>query len=726
MPTTSDKADIVINNSFRYALKYNHEYLTTEHLMYGILSDEPINEYLKKFGIDIDEIVSALSTYIENDLNEIIKKDISKPKKTLTIDRIFQRAFAQALVNNKTEIDCLDILCSILHESNSPSVYFANIHGLDKEVLNDIIENRQVEEKNEKSVELLENFCEEITEKIDEKINYCLCREHELNEIIVTLSRLNKSNVMIVGESGVGKTTLIWGIAEQIVKKKVKELENYKIYSLNTSKLIAGTRFRGDLEERINLLGTALSNIDNVIVFVDEIHTLGTSNSENGMDIFTMLKPMLESNNKIIGSTTNQEYRKYIENDKGFTRRFSLIKINEPNPDQCFTIIKNTIKKYESYHNNIGVGNDVIKSTIKLTKHWIKNKYLPDSAFDIIDKSLSRKKINNDFTILSDFNIRNEISKSLHIPLENITSNNKENTNYEYISDKVSKQVFGQSDIIVKISKFFAISKMGLKDPSKPIGNFLLIGPTGVGKTEVVKAFSQVLSMKLVRFDMSEYQEKHSVSKLIGSPPGYVGFNDGESGSGLLVNKIEENPNSIILFDEIEKAHPDITTVLLQLLDEGTLTNSTGKSVDARNCAIFMTSNLGIKEQENNTIGFGSIETNHIIKEVNKYFSPEFRNRLDEILHFNYLNKDQLIRIIDKFIGEINTLLLEKNLTIMLDPTAVEYFIKEGYNKKMGARPMKRIINKIIKENLIGIISKGYKDCTIHFYYKDNQIQYKI
>src|SRR6056300_1115334 len=534
MPTTSDKADIVINNSFRYALKYNHEYLTTEHLMYGILSDEPINEYLKKFGIDIDEIVSALSTYIENDLNEIIKKDISKPKKTLTIDRIFQRAFAQALVNNKTEIDCLDILCSILHESNSPSVYFANIHGLDKEVLNDIIENRQVEEKNEKSVELLENFCEEITEKIDEKINYCLCREHELNEIIVTLSRLNKSNVMIVGESGVGKTTLIWGIAEQIVKKKVKELENYKIYSLNTSKLIAGTRFRGDLEERINLLGTALSNIDNVIVFVDEIHTLGTSNSENGMDIFTMLKPMLESNNKIIGSTTNQEYRKYIENDKGFTRRFSLIKINEPNPDQCFTIIKNTIKKYESYHNNIGVGNDVIKSTIKLTKHWIKNKYLPDSAFDIIDKSLSRKKINNDFTILSDFNIRNEISKSLHIPLENITSNNKENTNYEYISDKVSKQVFGQSDIIVKISKFFAISKMGLKDPSKPIGNFLLIGPTGVGKTEVVKAFSQVLSMKLVRFDMSEYQEKHSVSKLIGSPPGYVGFNDGESGSGLL------------------------------------------------------------------------------------------------------------------------------------------------------------------------------------------------
>jgi len=726
MPTTSDKADIIINNSFRYALKYQHEYLTTEHLMYGILTEESILNYLIKFEIDVYEITTALSTYIENDLNDIIKKDISKPKKTLTIDRIFQRAFAQALVNDKTEIDCLDILQSILHETNSPSVYFANIHGLDKEIISDIIYNRLEEEKNEKSVELLENFCEEITEKIDEKINYCLCREHELNEIIVTLSRLNKSNVMIVGESGVGKTTLIWGIAEQIVKKKVKELENYKIYSLNTSKLIAGTRFRGDLEERINLLGTALSNIDNVIVFVDEIHTLGTSNSENGMDIFTMLKPMLESNNKIIGSTTNQEYRKYIENDKGFTRRFSLIKINEPNLDQCFTIIKNTIKKYENYHNNIVVGNDVIKSTIKLTKHWIKNKYLPDSAFDIIDKSLSRKKINNDFTILSDYNIRNEISKSLHIPLENITSNNKENANYEYISDKVNKQVFGQSDMIVKISKFFAISKMGLKDPSKPIGNFLLIGPTGVGKTEVVKAFSQVLSMKLVRFDMSEYQEKHSVSKLIGSPPGYVGFNDGESGSGLLVNKIEENPNSIILFDEIEKAHPDITTVLLQLLDEGTLTNSTGKSVDARNCAIFMTSNLGIKEQENNTIGFGSIETNHIIKEVNKYFSPEFRNRLDEILHFNYLNKDQLIRIIDKFIGEINTLLLEKNLTIMLDPTAVEYFIKEGYNKKMGARPMKRIINKIIKENLIGIISKGYKDCTIHFYYKDNQIQYKI
>jgi len=726
MPTTSDKADIIINNSFRYALKYQHEYLTTEHLMYGILTEESILNYLIKFEIDVYEITTALSTYIENDLNDIIKKDISKPKKTLTIDRIFQRAFAQALVNDKTEIDCLDILQSILHETNSPSVYFANIHGLDKEIISDIIYNRLEEEKNEKSVELLENFCEEITEKIDEKINYCLCREHELNEIIVTLSRLNKSNVMIVGESGVGKTTLIWGIAEQIVKKKVKELENYKIYSLNTSKLIAGTRFRGDLEERINLLGTALSNIDNVIVFVDEIHTLGTSNSENGMDIFTMLKPMLESNNKIIGSTTNQEYRKYIENDKGFTRRFSLIKINEPNLDQCFTIIKNTIKKYENYHNNIVVGNDVIKSTIKLTKHWIKNKYLPDSAFDIIDKSLSRKKINNDFTILSDYNIRNEISKSLHIPLENITSNNKENANYEYISDKVNKQVFGQSDMIVKISKFFAISKMGLKDPSKPIGNFLLIGPTGVGKTEVVKAFSQVLSMKLVRFDMSEYQEKHSVSKLIGSPPGYVGFNDGESGSGLLVNKIEENPNSIILFDEIEKAHPDITTVLLQLLDEGTLTNSTGKSVDARNCAIFMTSNLGIKEQENNTIGFGSIETNHIIKEVNKYFSPEFRNRLDEILHFNYLNKDQLIRIIDKFIGEINTLLIEKNLTIMLDPTAVEYFIKEGYNKKMGARPMKRIINKIIKENLIGIISKGYKDCTIHFYYKDNQIQYKI
>lgn len=726
MPTTSDKADIIINNSFRYALKYQHEYLTTEHLMYGILTDESILNYLLKFQIDVHEIITALSTYIENDLNDIIKKDIGKPKKTLTIDRIFQRAFAQALVNDKTEIDCLDILQSILHETNSPSVYFANIHGLNKEIISDIIDNRLEEEKNIKSVELLENFCDEITSKINTEINYCLSRDYELNEILVTLSRFYKSNVMIVGESGVGKSTLIWGIAEKIVKNQIEELQDYKIYSLNTSKLIAGTRFRGDLEERITLLGTALSNIENVIVYIDEIHTLGNNNNENGMDIFNMLKPMLESNNKLIGSTTNQEYRKYIENDKGFTRRFSIIKINEPNEEQCFNIVKNTINKYENYHNKIKVNDEIIKKTIKLTNHWIKNRFLPDKAFDIIDKSLSRKKINSDFTDLNEYNIRNEVAKYLHVPLENITSQNTEKTSIDFIVKSVGKQVFGQTDVIGKISKYFAISKMGLKDPTKPIGNFLLIGPTGVGKTEVVKAFCDKLNMKLLRFDMSEYQEKHSVSKLIGSPPGYVGFNDGESGSGLLVNKIEENPNSIILFDEIEKAHPDITTVLLQLLDEGNLTNSSGKTVDARNCAIFMTSNLGIKEQENNTIGFGTLEPNKIIKEVNKFFSPEFRNRLDEILHFDYLNKDQLVRIIDKFIGNINKLLEEKKLTVMLDPTAVDYFISNGYNKNMGARPMKRIIDKLIKENLIKIIGEGYKNCTIHFYCKAEKLHYKI
>ena len=728
MPTTSDKADVTINNSFRLAQKYNHEYLTTEHLMYGILSDEHIIEFLAKKDINAKNISEALITYIENDLVDIIKQDVNKPKKTLTIDRIFQRAFAQALVNNKSEVDCFDILASILHENNSPSVYFANSHGLDKDSVKLLIDQQQQDENKEKIQELLDTFCDELVCKIDVNKNYCVSREQELHDMTVTLGRYTKSNVMLVGESGVGKSTLIWGLAEKIAKKLIPSLENYKIYSLNIGKIIAGTRFRGDLEERITMLATAFEHIDqDVIIYLDEIHTLGNSGNDNGMDMLNMLKPMLNERHKIVGSTTNQEFRKYIENDKGFVRRFSVVNIKEPNHNQCFKIVNSTISNYEKYHKEIYIAEPIIDNAIKLSKHWIKNRNLPDSVFDVIDKSMSRKKINYPKDkVLTDADLRYEISQILQIPLENITSKFNNTTDSLQIIDKIKKQVFGQDNAVNKISKYFTINKMGIKDPNKPIGNFLLIGPTGVGKTEVVKSFTSVLGMNLIRFDMSEYQERHSVSKLIGSPPGYVGFNDGQSGSGLLVNKINDNPNSIILFDEIEKAHPDIITVLLQLLDEGTITNSTGKSVDARNCAIFMTSNIGIKDQENNNIGFGHTDLDKINKAVKAFFSPEFRNRLDEIIKFDYLQQNQLEGIVNKFIQNINEILKEQNIKIILDQTVVDYFISKGYSKNMGARPMKRIIDKEVKEKLVEILLNNYTNCNVTFEYKNDQLLYNV
>ena len=728
MPTTSDKADVIINNSFRLAQKYKHEYLTTEHLMYGILSDETIVEFLDQNDIQTKDIVEALITYIENDLTDIIKQDVSKPKKTLTIDRIFQRAFAQALVNNKTEVDCFDILSSILHENTSPSVYFANIHGLDKESIKQIISQQQQDEHLVKIQELLDTFCTELVSKIDTNKMYCVSRDTELHDMTITLGRFNKSNVMLVGEPGVGKSTLIWGLAEKIAKNQIPSLKDYKIYSLNIGKIIAGTRFRGDLEERITMLATAFDNIDqDIIIYIDEIHTLGNSGNDNGMDMLNMLKPMLNEKHKVVGSTTNQEFRKYIENDKGFVRRFSIVNILEPDHNQCFKIVNSTINNYEKYHDDIYIAEPIIDSAINLSKHWIKNRFLPDSVFDVIDKSMSRKKIDNPGDkVLTDNDIRKEISKILQIPVENITSQLHTKFDSSAMISSVKRQVYGQSEAVEKIAKYFTISKMGIKDPNKPIGNFLLIGPTGVGKTEVVKSFSDTLAMKLIRFDMSEYQERHSVSKLIGSPPGYVGFNDGQSGSGLLVNKISENPNSVILFDEIEKAHPDIVTVLLQLLDEGTITNSTGKSVDARNCAIFMTSNLGIREQENSNIGFGHNEPDKINKAVKNFFSPEFRNRLDEIIQFGYLQKEQLTGIVNKFITGINQIIQEKEITVILDPTAVDYFINKGYNKNMGARPMKRVIDKEIKEKLIEVMTQNYNKCNIHFYCQNDQLLYRV
>jgi ATP-dependent Clp protease ATP-binding subunit ClpA len=627
-----------------------------------------------------------------------------------------------------------------MSEKNSFAFYFLTKGGITKEkFVNHFQEVLSSNEEQEQPVaspnqieRVINQFCTNLSLLAKQrKIDPVIGRDEEIENIQLVLARRNKCNVLMVGEPGVGKTAIAEGIARKIFEKKVpKFIQDHQVYTLDISALLAGSKYRGDFEERIKAVLAALEKKGKIILFIDEAHMMqgaGAANQSSN-DLANILKPILTKGViKLIASTTWDEYRKHFEKDRALMRRFQRITIDEPSQEVTIKILKG-IKKYYEKHHNVKITDAAIDQAVKLSIKYMPDKKLPDKAIDILDCASARYKLKDDpetdgvEQIVDLEQVTYELSKMINMPLESVAQ--KESKNLADLEGGLKSVVYGQDSAVSNLLDKIFVAQAGMKLPNKPIGCFLFTGPTGTGKTETAKQLSQKMNMPLLRFDMSEYQEKHSVAKFIGAPPGYVGY---EENAGQLITKLQETPNCILLLDEIEKAHQDVTNVLLQFMDNGFITGSNGKVADGRNCILIMTSNLGARDNESNTIGFGDLgKDGEDDKAVKKFFAPEFRNRLDSIVKFTSLSHKTVCQIVEKFISELNAQVKEKNIEIVATTEAVDWMATKGYDKKMGARPLARLIDNQIKSPLSrrilfgdlkdgGVVTISIKDNDLDF-----------
>jgi ATP-dependent Clp protease ATP-binding subunit ClpA len=707
----------VFENAVNVAQQLDHQYVTIEHLVYSIMHHQPSYELLESAGADANFIKTNLDHYLKNNLKEIVVAGGQKPIKTNSVERVLNRCFTQVLFSGRQRIEIADVIIGVLGEKNSFAFYFLNKGGVTKEKFIKFFQEKflveEVEEEEHKIMtnpnqleKILNQFCTNLSFRAKQrKIDPVIGRDDEIEKILLVLARRNKANVLLVGEPGVGKTAIAEGLAKKIFEKKVPNyLKDHQVYSLDISALLAGSKYRGDFEERIKAVLMALEKKGKVVLFIDEAHMMqgaGAANQSSN-DLANMLKPILTKGViKVIASTTWEEYRKHFEKDRALMRRFQRVSVDEPTPELAVKIIKG-IRKYYEQHHNVKITDAAIDQAVKLSVKYMSDKKLPDKAIDILDCAAARYKLKDDETmegveqIVDVEQIMYELSKMINMPLENVAQ--RESKNLADLEGGLKTAVYGQDSAIENLLDKIFVSQAGMKAPNKPIGSFLFLGPTGVGKTEVAKQLADKMSMTLVRFDMSEYQEKHSVARLIGAPPGYVGFEDN---AGQLITKLQEHPNCVLLLDEIEKAHPDVSNILLQFMDNGFVTGSNGKQADGRNTILVMTSNLGASDNEKNTIGFGDLERDgEDDKAIKRFFAPEFRNRLDAIVKFNKLSEEVVHQVVEKFITELSDQIKEKNIQIVADNNAVKWLAHKGYDSKMGARPLARIIDNKIKSPL--------------------------
>lgn len=701
----------ILEQAIVKAKYHNHSYITLEHLLYALVTHKNFNIMLTEFGADVEGLVADVDHYISQQTDLISIEHEATPKKTNTLERVFNRAFTQVLFSGRTHIQTIDIFMSLTAETKSHAAYFLAKYGIEKLKLveffnktyaSETTETRQSSGGKNGPEAILAEYCDNLNVKAAEgRIDPVIGRDRELEEITEVLAKRNKSNVLMVGDPGVGKTAIAEGLALNIVEDRVPDyLKDYVVYNLDIGRLLAGSKYRGEFEEKLQDVITALGKKGKTILFIDEAHQMRGAGAGSGssVDFANMIKPALSKGNiKVVASTTWEEYTQSFEKDRALMRRFYRMTVEEPTPEVAKQILRGLRTHFEEFHAG-NISDAAIDAAVDLSVRYQTDKRLPDKAIDLIDSACAKQKIRGGSYVINRSHIVDEISKHTKIPAEQLGNENS-SRNLADLEGNIKGRLFGQDGTVDAVLEKIFVARAGLKALNKPIGSFLFLGPTGTGKTELSKLLAENMNMKLLRYDMSEYQEKHTVAKLIGAPPGYVGYEDGNLGGGLLISDIEKNPNCVILFDEVEKAHPDVTNVLLSMMDEGFVTGSNGKKADARNALIIMTSNLGAAANDRNNIGFGQdlARSGEDDKAVKDFFKPEFRNRLDAVCKFNKLDQSAMRHIVAKFLNELNDLLSDKHIKVRVAESMVDHLLEVGFDPKMGARPLGRKINELIK-----------------------------
>ena len=749
----SKNLEQTLHKALAVAGQYHHEYATLEHLLHALTEDQDAMAVLRSCGISLPDLRDQLATYIENELSYLINTEAEESKPTSAFQRVLQRAAIHVQSSGREEVTGANVLVALFSERESHAVFFLQeqdmtrfdavnyiSHGIAKvPTQNDDSRTPRGTESDEikevkTGAEALDAYCVNLNEKArDGKIDVLIGRDQEVDRTIQILCRRSKNNPLYVGDPGVGKTAIAEGLAKKIVEGEVpKVLNDATIYSLDMGALLAGTRYRGDFEERLKMVLKELEQIDGAVLFIDEIHTIIGAGATSGgaMDASNLLKPALSNGTlKCVGSTTYKEYRNHFEKDRALVRRFQKIDVYEPSVEDAILILMG-LKPYYEKHHGVEYTDNAIKAAVELSAKYIGDRKLPDKAIDIIDEvgaaqmlvpeDKRKKEINRE-------DIEGVVAAIARIPTASMTKNDREAL--QTLERDLKTMVYDQDKAIDILVDSIKMARAGLREDEKPIGSYLFSGPTGVGKTEVARQLAKTMGIELQRFDMSEYMERHAVSRLIGTPPGYVGFEQG----GLLTDKIDQHPHCVLLLDEIEKAHPDLFNILLQVMDYGKLTDNNGKTIDFRNVILIMTTNAGAADMAKTPIGFGrevgdgqdSYADNEAIT---KTFAPEFRNRLDAIVPFQNLSPDTVEKVVDKFVTQLEGQLADKNIEIVLSDKARKHLAKEGYDPAMGARPLGRIIQEQIKrplaeEILFGKLEQGG---TVKVDLKDDEITFDI
>ncbi len=724
-----------LHRALAYATERHHEFATLEHLLLSLADDQDAVAVFKACGVDVSQLRDSLTSFIDTELDDITSDRTAEPKPTSGFQRVVQRAVIHVQSSGREEVTGANVLVALFSERESHAVYFLQMqdmsrldavnyisHGIAKvpgqseqRVVRGADEDAEDgEEVVHKGQEALEAYCVNLNLKAAEgRIDPLIGRQAEVERTIQILCRRNKNNPLYVGDPGVGKTAIAEGLAKRITEGDVPDvLNDATIFALDMGALLAGTRYRGDFEERLKNVMAELENTEGAILFIDEIHTVIGAGATSGgsMDASNILKPALQKGTlRCMGSTTYKEYRSYFEKDRALVRRFQKIDVYEPSIEDTIKILKG-LKPYFEEHHKVRYTVDAIKAAVELSSRYIGDRKLPDKAIDVIDEVgasrmlLPQKKRRKTVSVKD---VETVVAKIARIPPKSVSSNDREAL--QFLETNLKTVVFGQDTAIEALASAIKLARAGLREPEKPIGAYLFSGPTGVGKTEVARQLSMALGVELVRFDMSEYMERHSVSRLIGAPPGYVGFDQG----GLLTDAVDQNPHVVLLLDEIEKAHPDLFSILLQVMDHGKLTDHNGKSIDFRNVILIMTTNAGAADLARAPIGFErDVRIGEDQEAIEKLFTPEFRNRLDSIIPFAPLSPDVVTKVVDKFVFELETQLDDRSVIIELTDGAREWLAKKGYDKLFGARPLSRIIQEHIKkplaeELLFGKLEKG-------------------
>lgn len=726
--------DKIIKAAKAYAKELNHEYLMVEHLLLSLIYEKNFNTILEELGIEIEQMIQDIDAYLASVKVYADYEMQEEPKKTTSLERVFNRAFTQVVFSGRQHISFIDLYLSISNETHSHAAFFLTKYGIEKEAVVKLWTQKKKPKNNKSySEKVLENYCTNLGVLAEEgRIDPVIGRDTELDDLVQILARKNKSNVLLIGDAGVGKTAIAEGLVLKIIRNEVpKFLKNWRVYSLNIGQLLAGTKYRGEFEERLQEILSAAQDMKNVILFIDEAHQMrgAGSGSSSAVDLANMIKPALARGDlKVIASTTWEEYTQHFEKDRALMRRFNKLVVDEPTPAIAKQILLGLRDNYEEFH-NVTITDDAIEAAVDLSVRFQSDRKLPDKAIDLIDSAAALKRSTDAKERVIDLmTIQREISRITGVPVHQMQEQ-AETFDITTIDTDVKKRVYGQDDAVEQILDRYWVNRAGLKSNNRPVGCFLLLGPTGTGKTELAKSLSERLGMKFLRFDMSEYAERHSVSRLIGAPPGYVGYEDANLAGGLLISEVAKNPHCIILFDEIEKAHPEVAQILLQIMDEGFITGSNGKRADCRQSIVLMTSNLGAADNERNTIGFaGLTRSGEDDKAVQEFFKPEFRNRLDAVIKFNPLDRTTILKVATKFVAEVQKQLDERHINLELDDSVWQYLVDNGYNKAMGARPMARLIHEKIKVPLSKkiLFDKIPNNVTIKTTVVDNNLELSV